>query len=88
MEHAMNAVGSEIGKSQLDESQVRSEYRPGSEFNPGRDSGDVLTTLGRVLRGHTWHNSQEWARALDELSRLSDDELKRVIDAPPESSPT
>jgi hypothetical protein len=93
MEDAMNAVDSEVGGPELGESQsddfkVQCACRSGCECTKGRESSDVLTSLGRLLRGHTWHDSQDWARALDQLSRLSEDDLKRVIDASREPSPT
>ena len=59
-----------LGDSQLGEAQSGS----------GCDAADPLQRLGQLLRGHTWRNSRDWARALDQLSRLSEADLKRVID--------
>ncbi len=51
------------------------------------DSSDPLETLGRLLRGHTWRDSRDWAHALDQLSRLSEDDLRRLITASTEVPP-
>ena len=64
-----------------------------SQSGPCCDPADPLEThpletLGRLLRGHTWRDSRDWASALDRLSRLSEDDLKRLIDTSAEPGPT
>lgn len=81
----MNASDSQIGDSQTGDSLLGDPHsaHPGAARAIAHDPGDPLQRLGRLLRGHTWRDSPEWARALDQLSRLSDEDLKRVVDVVP-----
>lgn len=54
----------------------------------GPDSADALVALGRLLGGHTWRDSRDWARALDQLSRLPEQDLDRVANAVPTPAAT
>ncbi|MFO1154668.1 MAG: hypothetical protein U1E42_13545 [Rhodospirillales bacterium] len=83
----MTAMALQIGNLPLDDSQrpallandPRPEtHRPGPV---GAREGDPLTHLGRLLHGHTWEDSRHWARALEQLSQLSEDDLVCVLAA-------
>lgn len=39
-----------------------------------------LRDIGRVIFGHGWQDPLEWARAVDELADLSDDEIERLVE--------
>lgn len=94
----MNAVVSRAGVPQADPSQrdePEAEHIGACDFRSGThppaggaDADDPFASLGRLLGGHTWRSSRDWARALDQLSQLSDDELQRVVDASPACKPT
>jgi hypothetical protein len=38
-----------------------------------------LPEMGRVLHEHNWHGLAEWARMLEELGNLSDNEIEQLI---------
>ena len=81
----MNAISSQIDESQSGHSLFGERGSDDSPLDAGqsgscRDAADPLERLGRLLRGHTWRDSRDWARALDQLSRLSEADLRRVID--------
>jgi hypothetical protein len=39
-----------------------------------------LRDIGRVVFRHGWRDPLEWARAVDELADLSDDEIERLVE--------
>lgn len=38
-----------------------------------------LLEMGRVLHEHNWHVPMEWARMLEELGNLSDNEIEQLV---------
>lgn len=40
----------------------------------------TLNDIDRIVLRHGWHESREWARAVDELADLSDGEIERLVE--------
>lgn len=38
-----------------------------------------LLRLGTLLHSHSWRDSRDWARAIDELAQLSDPDVDVIV---------
>ena len=47
-----------------------------------------LLEIGRVLHEHNWHVPMEWARMLEELGNLSDNEIEQLVNEKNRLPPT
>jgi hypothetical protein len=47
-----------------------------------------LPEMGRVLHEHNWHVPMEWARMLEELGNLSDNEIEQLVNEKNRFPPT